>query len=175
METLALLYICGSTSYGDITPEQLRTGLQRLGAEDESGWKNNAYGFTSHVSSRARTLTRIGRGEDREEFGRFHSFLFRYHLFKPGQKTLGRVAAEAVLRVELCPRYRLCERFLEFMQATHVEVLNMDQWNMMVEVFETIGKGGKLNPQDACMQLKRFSCRARRVRPVLCLAQGQLF
>ncbi len=95
-------------------------------------------------------MREIANGKTEDEFRAFHNFVFTYHMFRPGQRTLEIAAAEAVLTIELYRRFPDCRRFVDFLKASHKDHINRDQWNLMIDVFVLLDKNGKYDVDSSC-------------------------
>ncbi len=76
-------------------------------------------------------------------------------LVRPGKKKLSREEADAVLRIELSPRFpELTGQFLSFLAATpDVVSINHDQWVNMLDVFVMLSSGEKYDLNGACITI----------------------
>ena len=95
-------------------------------------------------------LKKVANAENIEEFRKFHNFVFNYHLFQPGQRTLDIISAEALLSIELYKRFPICKKFIEFLRSGKNECINKDQWSLMLDVFTIMAKGDSYDPNSSC-------------------------
>ncbi len=87
-----------------------------------------------------------------DDYKLFHKFVFRYHLLKPGQKTLDLESAVVLLNIVVHNIYPpLADKFVKFMRATDKKVMTQDQWNGIVDVFPLLDKPGEYDPSGCCM------------------------
>ena len=96
-------------------------------------------------------MKEIVSGSDMDRFKEFHRFVFMYHLFKPGERTLDILSAESILTIELYNRFPVCKSFIEFMKSSKKETINKDQWELMIDVFTIITNGDKYDVDSSCM------------------------
>ncbi len=86
-----------------------------------------------------------------DEYKSFHRFVFKYHLLKPGQKTLDIESAIVLLNITVRGMYpTTTDKFVKFLRATDTTAVTGDQWNNVVEVFPLIEQDGKYDVDDSC-------------------------
>ncbi len=120
--------------------------------------------------NRVTKLKAIASGEDEDEFKKFHAFVFRYHMLKPGQKTLELDAATLLIQIVLGKKYPISAQFIRFLKDTGKKTLGRDQWENMIEIFHILEKKEK-DTSGACKFRYGKNVRATDLRRVLHLAQ----
>ena len=93
----------------------------------------------------------IASGKDMDKFKEFNNFVFKYHLLKPGQKTLDLESACVLLRITLGKRYKTTPKFIKFLNEVWKKPINRDQWDNLRDVFEIIEKNEKYDSCGACI------------------------
>ena len=108
--------------------------------------------FPLLIRNRVAYLKEITSGENKQEFASFHKFVFRYHLLKPGQKTLD--IESVIILINIAFKKEIAQKFVKFLRITGKKVLNEDQWCNMIEVFPLLEQG--LDKYDAASSCTLF-------------------
>lgn len=82
----------------------------------------------------------------------FNSWVFKYHLLKPGQKVLEIEAAFCLLNIVMAKQNKeYCEKFVEFLKATGKKVMTHDQWINLSDVLKTFENNEEYDASGSCI------------------------
>eukprot|EP00831_Metopus_contortus_P052676 TRINITY_DN4422_c0_g1_i2.p1 TRINITY_DN4422_c0_g1~~TRINITY_DN4422_c0_g1_i2.p1 ORF type:complete len:262 (+),score=72.37 TRINITY_DN4422_c0_g1_i2:93-878(+) len=130
-EMLIFLFYCGSQNYGEITRKEFEEGLKKLGVSNESAWKG--------IKGK---LTDVATGKNEAVFKEFHLFVFKYHMFKPGQKTLDIETGTTLIKIVLSKKLpEIIPKFLKFIEESGKKTISRDQWENLIDVLPIFEKG----------------------------------
>lgn len=93
-------------------------------------------------------MAKVATGEDSKNF---HSWVFKYHLLKPGQKVLEVEAAIVLLNIAVSkyhPTY--CAKFIEFLNASGKKVITHDQWVNLIDLFKILENKEEYDASGFC-------------------------
>ena len=89
----------------------------------------------------------------------FHSWVFKYHLLKPGQKVLEIEAALVLLNIVVAKQHSTyCPKFIEFLNASGKKVMTHDQWVNLTDVFAAYESGQDYDTSGSCIFLNFRIC-----------------
>jgi len=143
------LYACGSKNFVEITRAEFSAGLKKLGINTMKDWES-WYLLDSNPIHSTSKLRSIASGENKDEFKKFHYFVFRYHMLKPGQKTLEIDAATILVQIVLGKKHPISAKFIRFLKDTGKKVLGRDQWDTLIDVFPIFEAKLKYDTDGAC-------------------------
>ena len=103
--------------------------------------------------NRPKKLKSIASGEDIAEFRNFSNFIFKYHMLKPGQRTLDLESACVLIPTVLGKKYKIANKFIEYIKKANKKAITRDQWDNMIDVFEILEKQDKYDINGACNTL----------------------
>ena len=88
---------------------------------------------------------------NKEEYRKFLNYVFKYHMFNPGQKTLEKESAIVLINIIMKKKHPIAEKFIEFFKQSERKVLNQDQWINLVPLFTLLENKEHYDTSGACI------------------------